>query len=309
MANPTCDIGLVGLAVMGQNLALNMADHGFKVAVYNRTTSTMTDFLAAHPPGSFGSLGGSLTGLASLTDFVGAIWRPRKIVIMVKAGPPTDAVIDGLIPMLSPGDILIDGGNAFWEDTIRREMALKARGLRFVGSGVSGGEEGARYGPSLMPGADPASWEELRPIWTAISAKVDRKTGRPLEGATPGHPIIAPDADSCAAYIGPDGAGHYVKMVHNGIEYGDMQMICEAYHLLRDVLGLSAPQMSDIFAKWNQGQLDSSSARRTPPPASPSSTSSSMPRVRRAPANGPAPARWTWASPRPPSPRRSSPAT
>jgi 6-phosphogluconate dehydrogenase len=159
--------------------------------------------------------------------------------------------------LLSSGDIIVDGGNAFWEDTIRREKALKAKGLRFVGSGVSGGEEGARYGPSLMPGGDRESWEELRPIWTAISAKVDAKTGKPIEGGAPGKPIEAPGAEPCTAYIGPDGAGHYVKMVHNGIEYGDMQMICEGYHLLRDVVGLSAPQMADIFARWNQGQLDS----------------------------------------------------
>ncbi len=254
---PTCDIGLVGLAVMGQNLCLNMADHGFKVAVYNRTTTTMTDFIAQHQPGSFGAKGGGLFGQAALADFVSSIRRPRKIVILVKAGAGTDAVIDGLVPLLSSGDIIIDGGNAFWEDTIRREKALKAKGLRFVGSGVSGGEEGARYGPSLMPGGDRESWEELRPVWTAISAKVDPKTGKPIEGGSPGKPVEAPGAEPCTAYIGPDGAGHYVKMVHNGIEYGDMQMICEGYHLLRDVVGLSAPQMSDIFAKWNLGQLDS----------------------------------------------------
>jgi 6-phosphogluconate dehydrogenase len=253
----SCDVGLVGLAVMGQNLALNMADHGFKVAVYNRTTKTMTDFVAEHQPGSFGKKGGGLTGLATLEDFVQAIKRPRKIVIMVKAGAPTDAVIDGLTPLLASGDIIVDGGNAHWEDTIRREKALKAKGLRFVGSGVSGGEEGARFGPSLMPGGDPASWEELKPIWTAIAAKVDGKTGKPIMGATPGKPVEAPGAEPCTAYMGPDGAGHYVKMVHNGIEYGDMQMICEAYHLMREVLGLSASDMAGIFAEWNTGELDS----------------------------------------------------
>lgn len=257
MTTASSDVGLIGLAVMGQNLALNMADHGFKVSVYNRTATTMTEFVGAHPPGSFGKLGGALTGQAALADFVNSIKRPRKIVIMVKAGGPTDAVIDSLIPLLSSGDIIVDGGNAHWEDTIRREKNLKAKGLRFVGSGVSGGEEGARFGPSLMPGGDRESWEELRPIWVAISAKVDRVTGRPLEGAAPGKPIISDTAESCATYIGPDGAGHYVKMVHNGIEYGDMQMICESYHILRESLGLSAPQLSDIFAKWNQGQLDS----------------------------------------------------
>jgi 6-phosphogluconate dehydrogenase len=257
MTTANCDVGLIGLAVMGQNLALNMADHGFKVAVYNRTTATMTEFAAHHPPGSFGALGGGLFGIAALADFVNAIKRPRKIVIMVKAGEPTDAVINGLVPLLSPGDIVIDGGNAHWEDTIRREKDLKSKGFRFVGSGVSGGEEGARFGPSLMPGGDPESWNELKPIWTAIAAKVDAKTGKPLEGAAPGKPIIAPNAESCTAYMGPNGAGHYVKMVHNGIEYGDMQMICEAYHVLRDVLGLNAAQMAEIFETWNKGDLDS----------------------------------------------------
>jgi 6-phosphogluconate dehydrogenase len=152
---------------------------------------------------------------------------------------------------------VIDGGNSHWEDTIRREKALKAKGLRFVGSGVSGGEEGARFGPSLMPGGEKAAWEEIKPIWTAIAAKVDPKTGRPIMGAAAGKPVEAPGADACAAYIGPDGAGHYVKMVHNGIEYGDMQMICEAYHLLREVGGLSAEQMAVVFAEWNKGDLDS----------------------------------------------------
>ena len=253
----SCDIGLVGLAVMGQNLALNMADHGFSVAVFNRTTKVMTDFVAEHPAKSFGSKGGGLVGSAALADFVASIKRPRKIVIMVKAGGPTDAVIDGLTPFLAPGDIVIDGGNAYWEDTIRREKALKAKGFRFVGSGVSGGEEGARFGPSLMPGGDKAAWEEIKPIWTAIAAKVDPKTGKPIMGGAPGKPVEAPGAESCAAYIGPDGAGHYVKMVHNGIEYGDMQMICEAYHMLREVGGLSAEQMSGVFSEWNKGDLDS----------------------------------------------------
>jgi 6-phosphogluconate dehydrogenase len=166
-------------------------------------------------------------------------------------------VIDGLVPFLQEGDILVDGGNAQWEDTIRREKALRAKGLRFVGSGVSGGEEGARFGPSLMPGGDPAAWEELKPVWVAIAAKVDPATGKPLTGAAPGKPIIAPGAEPCTAYIGTDGAGHYVKMVHNGIEYGDMQMICEAYHLLRDIAGLPPPAMAETFARWNSGDLDS----------------------------------------------------
>jgi 6-phosphogluconate dehydrogenase len=252
-----CDVGLVGLAVMGQNLALNMADHGYRVAVHNRTVSVTDKFIADHRPAFTRGARGDVVPGNELADFVKQIKRPRKIVIMVKAGGPTDAVIDSLVAFLERGDILVDGGNAFWEDTIRREKALKAKGLRFVGSGVSGGEEGARFGPSLMPGGEMGAWEELRPIWVAISAKVDAKTGKPLMGAAPGKPIIAPGAEPCTAYIGTDGAGHYVKMVHNGIEYGDMQMICEAYHLLREVLGLSAPDMAPIFARWNQGELDS----------------------------------------------------
>src|SRR5690606_9394830 len=256
-AQGSCDVGLIGLAVMGQNLSLNMADHGFKVAVYNRTTKTMVDFVAAHPPDSFGHGGGGLAGFATLPEFVKAIRRPRRIVIMVKAGAATDAVIDSLVPLLSAGDIVVDGGNAHWEDTIRREKALKGKGLRFIGSGVSGGEEGARFGPSLMPGGEREAWEELKPIWTAIAAKVDPATGKPFTGAQPGRPIAAPGAEPCTTYIGPDGSGHYVKMVHNGIEYGDMQMICEAYHLMREVLGLSAEEMSAIFADWNRGELDS----------------------------------------------------
>jgi 6-phosphogluconate dehydrogenase len=252
----TCDVGLVGLAVMGQNLTLNMADHGYRVAVYNRTTSVTDAFIAENKAG--GSKGGLVPAQGGeMPAFVKSIKRPRKIVIMVKAGAATDAVIDGLVPLLENGDILIDGGNSHWEDTIRREKALKAKGLRFIGSGVSGGEEGARFGPSLMPGGERAAWEELKPIWVAIAAKVDAKTGKPLEGAAPGKPVVAPGADACTAYIGTDGAGHYVKMVHNGIEYGDMQMICEAYALLRDVAGLTPPQMADIFAGWNSGELDS----------------------------------------------------
>jgi 6-phosphogluconate dehydrogenase len=253
----SCDVGLVGLAVMGQNLALNMADHGYRVAVFNRTTAVTDKFIADNRAHFSATTGGGLIPGHTLQEFVAAIKRPRKIVIMVKAGGPTDAVIDGLTPLLEPGDILVDGGNAFWEDTIRREKALRAKGLRFVGSGVSGGEEGARFGPSLMPGGERAAWEELKPIWVAIAAKVDPKTGKPLMGAAPGKPIIAPDAEPCTTYISTDGAGHYVKMVHNGIEYGDMQLICEGYHLLRDVVGLTPPQMSDVFAKWNQGELDS----------------------------------------------------
>ena len=255
MPEATADIGLVGLAVMGQNIVLNMADHGFHVAVYNRTTSTMEQFVNEHPPGSFGALNGAVTGYAELKDFVASLKRPRAVMILVKAGGPTDAVINGLTELLEPGDIIIDGGNAHWDDTIRREKDLKERGLLFVGSGVSGGEEGARFGPSLMPGGDREAWAKIEPIWTAIAAKVDADTGRPIEGATAGNPVSG--GVPCAAYIGPDGAGHYVKMVHNGIEYGDMQMICEAYHLMRAGAGIEPAGLADIFANWNTGDLDS----------------------------------------------------
>jgi 6-phosphogluconate dehydrogenase len=244
------DIGLVGLAVMGQNLALNVADHGFRIAVYNRTTSTMEAFIAENP-----DTPGGLVGAKTLEEFVKSIKRPRKIVILVKAGRPTDAVIDGLLPLLDPGDIVIDGGNALWTDTVRREKALREKGFRFIGSGVSGGEEGARFGPSLMPGGDPEAWAELEPIWTAIAAKVDAATGKPLEGARPGKPVSG--GVPCSAYIGPNGAGHFVKMVHNGIEYGDMELICEAYNILKNGLGLGADELHQIFTQWNEGDLDS----------------------------------------------------
>jgi 6-phosphogluconate dehydrogenase len=250
MSAATSDIGLIGLAVMGQNLALNIADHGFRISVYNRTLATMEKFVAENP-----DTPGGLVGTPTLEAFVASLKRPRKMIILVKAGAPTDAVIDGLIPLLEPGDIVIDGGNALWTDTIRREKALAAKGLRFVGSGVSGGEEGARFGPSLMPGGDVAAWEEIRPIWEAIAAKVDADTGRPIPGAKPGKPVSG--GVPCTAYIGANGAGHYVKMVHNGIEYGDMQMICEAYDLMRNLLGMKAAEIGEVFAKWNTGVLDS----------------------------------------------------
>ena len=250
MSEATSEIGLIGLAVMGQNLALNVADHGFKISVYNRTTSKMEEFVAAHP-----NTPGGLVGQAELKDFVASLKRPRKIIILVQAGGATDKVIESLVPLLEEGDIIIDGGNAKWDDTIRREKELTARGLRFIGSGVSGGEEGARFGPSLMPGGSPEAWTHLEPIWKAIAAKVDPETGKPLEGAEPGKPVEG--GFSCTAYIGPDGAGHYVKMVHNGIEYGDMQMICEAYDLMQNVLGLTPAEMGEIFAEWNKGDLDS----------------------------------------------------
>ncbi len=249
MPEALSDIGLVGLAVMGQNLALNIADHGFRISVYNRTTATTEKFVAENP-----STPGGLQGERTLTDFVKSLKCPRKIIILVKAGTATDAVIDSLIPLLEKDDIIIDGGNALWTDTIRRERDLEAKGLRFIGSGVSGGEEGARFGPSLMPGGDPAAYKEIEDIWNAIAAKVDDKTGKPLLDASPGKPVVG--GVPCATYIGPNGAGHYVKMVHNGIEYGDMQMICEAYSLLSHA-GLSPAECSEIFAKWNKGVLDS----------------------------------------------------
>ena len=250
MAIKQSDIGLVGLAVMGQNLALNIADHGFKISVYNRTTATTDKFVAENP-----STPGGLIGSHTIEEFVQSLGKPRKIVILVKAGGPTDAVIDSLVPLLEQGDIIIDGGNALWTDTIRREKDLGAKGLRFIGSGVSGGEEGARFGPSLMPGGDPAAYKELEPIWNAIAAKVDAKKGKPMMGGKPGKPVKG--GVPCATYIGANGAGHYVKMVHNGIEYGDMQMICEAYSLMTGLLGMTAVECGDVFKKWNKGVLDS----------------------------------------------------
>ena len=250
MSEATSEIGLIGLAVMGQNLALNVADHGFKISVYNRTTSKMEAFVAANP-----NTPGGLEGCETLEGFVASLKRPRKVILLVQAGWATDKVIEGLAELMEEGDIIIDGGNAKWDDTIRREKELTAKGLRFIGSGVSGGEEGARFGPSLMPGGSKEAWSHLEPIWKAIAAKVDPDTGKPLEGAEPGKPVEG--GFSCTAHIGPDGAGHYVKMVHNGIEYGDMQMICEAYDLMQNVLGLNPAEMGDIFSEWNKGDLDS----------------------------------------------------
>jgi 6-phosphogluconate dehydrogenase len=250
MGKPLSDIGLVGLAVMGQNLALNIADHGFRISVFNRTTEKTDKFVAENP-----NTPGGLIGTKTLEEFVKSLAKPRKAVILVQAGKGTDAVIDGLAALFEPGDIIIDGGNALWTDTIRREKTLRDKGLRFIGSGVSGGEEGARFGPSLMPGGDQAAWLELKPIWEAIAAKVDSATGKPIPGAAPGKPVTG--GVPCTAYIGENGAGHYVKMVHNGIEYGDMQMISEAYSLLRGLLGLKPAEISAVFTEWNQGILDS----------------------------------------------------
>ena len=250
MSEELSDIGLIGLAVMGQNLALNVADHGFRISVYNRTVSKMEAFVSENP-----DTPGGLFGAETLESFVRSLKPPRKIIILVQAGRATDAVIESLLPYLDKGDIIIDGGNAKWTDTIRRENKLGELGYRFIGSGVSGGEEGARYGPSLMPGGEFDAWLELEPIWTAISAKVDASTGKPIEGAKPGKPIEG--GIPCTAYVGPNGAGHYVKMVHNGIEYGDMQMICEAYDLMQRRLGMSPPEMGDVFSQWNEGPLNS----------------------------------------------------
>ena len=250
MAKTHSDIGLIGLAVMGQNLALNIADHGFRISVYNRTVEKTEKFVAENP-----STPGGLIGAKTLPEFVASLAKPRKMIILVQAGKATDAVIDSLVPLLEANDIIIDGGNALWTDTIRREKVLKEKGLRFIGSGVSGGEEGARFGPALMPGGDRAAYKELAPIWNAIAAKVDAKTGKPLVGATPGKPIVG--GVPCATYIGENGAGHYVKMIHNGIEYGDMQMICEAYALMQGLLGMKAAEMGEIFSEWNAGALDS----------------------------------------------------
>lgn len=247
---PTADVGLIGLAVMGQNLALNIADHGFRIAVYNRTTEVTRRFAAENP-----DTPGGLVPARSLKGFVASIKRPRRIVLLVKAGRAVDAVVESLLPLVDKGDVIVDGGNSLWTDTIRREKALAKKGIHFMGSGVSGGEEGARFGPSLMPGGSKHAWAQIKPIWTAIAARVDRKTGRPLEGAAPGKPVKG--GVPCATHIGADGAGHYVKMVHNGIEYGDMQLICEAYHLMGQLLGMKAPQIGKVFSEWNRGDLDS----------------------------------------------------
>ncbi len=223
------DFGLIGLAVMGQNLVLNVESRGFQVSVYNRTAATTDAFIAAHP-------GLKLVPSHTLEDFVQSLARPRKIQIMVKAGAAVDAVIEQLIPLLAHDDIIIDGGNSLFTDTERRDAYLSTKGLRFIGAGVSGGEEGARKGPAIMPGGPASTWDVMRPIFESIAAKVD---GQP-----------------CVIHIGPGGAGHYVKMIHNGIEYGDMQLICEAYALFQ-AAGFSAAEMAKVFNDWNEGDLQS----------------------------------------------------
>ena len=226
------DIALIGLAVMGQNLILNMNDHGFSVVAYNRTLAKVDAFLAHQARGS------KVVGARSIEDMVRQLKRPRKVMLLVKAGQAVDDFIAQLVPFLEPGDIVIDGGNSLYQDSARRHKELEAKGLLFIGTGVSGGEEGARRGPSIMPGGSPAAWPHVKAIFQAIAAKVD-------------------DGVPCCDWVGEGGAGHYVKMVHNGIEYGDMQLICEAYQLMRDGLGMSAGEMHEVFADWNRGVLDS----------------------------------------------------
>src|SRR4029450_10277681 len=226
------DIGLVGLAVMGENLILNMESRGFTVACFNRTTSKVDDFVNGRAKGK------QIVGTHSLEDLVKALKRPRKVMMMVKAGKAVDDLIAQLLPLLEPGDILIDGGNTHYPDTMRRAAVVESKGLLYVGTGVSGGEEGALTGPSIMPGGSPAAWPHVKPIFQAIAAKTD-------------------DGTPCCEWVGETGAGHFVKMVHNGIEYGDMQLICEAYDLLKQVVGLSASELSQVFGEWNQGELES----------------------------------------------------
>jgi 6-phosphogluconate dehydrogenase len=229
---PRADIAVIGLAVMGQNLILNMNDHGFTVAAYNRTVSKVDEFLASEAKGT------QIIGAHSIEEMVGLLKRPRRVMLMVKAGKPVDEFIDVLLPHLEPGDIIIDGGNSLFDDTARRTKYVESKGLLYIGTGVSGGEEGARRGPSIMPGGSPAAWPHVKDIFQAISAKVENDT-------------------PCCDWVGENGAGHYVKMVHNGIEYGDMQLICEAYNLMRTGLGMTADEMHKVFAEWQEGELNS----------------------------------------------------
>jgi 6-phosphogluconate dehydrogenase len=226
------DIALIGLAVMGQNLILNMNDHGFTVVAYNRTVAKVDEFLANEAKGT------KVVGAHSIEEMVAKLKKPRRVMLMVKAGKPVDEFIEQILPHLEPGDIIIDGGNSLFEDTDRRTKYLEGKGILFIGTGVSGGEEGARNGPSIMPGGSPAAWPHVKDIFQGIAAKVDN--GVP-----------------CCDWVGENGAGHYVKMVHNGIEYGDMQLICEAYNIMKNGLGMTAPEMHEVFAEWNKGELDS----------------------------------------------------
>jgi 6-phosphogluconate dehydrogenase len=229
---PNADIAVIGLAVMGQNLILNMNDHGFTVVAYNRTVSKVDEFVAKEAAGT------RVVGAHSIEEMVKLLKRPRRVMLMVKAGKPVDEFIELVLPHLEAGDIIIDGGNSLFEDTMRRTKYLESKGLLYIGTGVSGGEEGARRGPSIMPGGSPAAWPHVKDIFQAIAAKVD--------GGTP-----------CCDWVGENGAGHYVKMVHNGIEYGDMQLICEAYNLMRTGLGMSADEIHKVFAEWQEGELNS----------------------------------------------------
>ncbi len=226
------DIAVIGLAVMGQNLILNMNDHGFHVVAYNRTTSKVDEFLNGNAKGT------NIIGAYSIEDMLSKLKSPRKIMLMVKAGDVVDQFIDALVPHLNKGDIIIDGGNSNFTDSERRTHALQAKGIYFIGTGVSGGEEGARFGPSMMPGGMPEAWDAVKPIFQAIAAKT-------------------PAGEACCEWVGNGGAGHFVKMVHNGIEYGDMQLICEAYQFMKDLLDLDNAQLSEIFEKWNKTELDS----------------------------------------------------
>ena len=232
MAEANCDIGLIGLAVMGQNLVLNMNDHGYKVAVFNRTVSKVDDFLANEAQGT------QVVGAHSIEEMCAHLKTPRRVMIMVKAGEVVDQTIEQVLPYLEKGDILIDGGNSLYTDSNRRTRDLAAKGILFIGTGVSGGEEGARFGPSIMPGGNKEAWPHVKDIFQAIAAKVE-------------------DGTPCCDWVGEEGAGHYVKMVHNGIEYGDMQLIGEAYQLMKDGLGLTADELAEVFAEWNKGELDS----------------------------------------------------
>jgi len=234
---PRADIAVIGLAVMGQNLILNMNDHGFTVVAYNRTVSKVDEFLANEAKGT------NILGAHSLQEMAGLLKKPRRVMLMVKAGQAVDDFIEQLLGVLEPGDIIIDGGNSLFEDTIRRTQYVESKGLFYIGTGVSGGEEGARRGPSIMPGGSPAAWPHVKPIFQAIAAKVtDPKTGA---------------QEPCCDWVGEGGAGHYVKMTHNGIEYGDMQLICEAYHIMKDGLGMTPDEMHEVFKEWNEGELKS----------------------------------------------------
>lgn len=235
MATATADIGLIGLAVMGENLVLNMESRGYTVAVYNRTTSKVDEFVTGRGAGK------KFVGAKSPQEFVASLKRPRKVMMLVKAGDAVDQTIASVVPFLEPGDILIDGGNTHFPDTNRRMAEANAKGLLYIGTGVSGGEEGALKGPSIMPGGDEKAWPAVKDIFQSIAAKVD-EGGKPVP---------------CCDWVGPQGAGHFVKMVHNGIEYGDMQLICESYHLMSSLLGLSAAELGGVFGQWNKGALDS----------------------------------------------------